>query len=426
MGHLAERARLTGARLAAAIVLIVAAASLAFAAPAAAQDDQTVTVVMGELNDSGVSGAATLEADGDLTVVTIDLEGATGDHPAHVHEGTCEELDPNPAYPLTDVNEDGESETSIDVPLAELLDSPHAVNVHRSTEDIGTYVSCGNITGDEDAGAGDEEDESAEETSVEESVDEGEAEESGDNADVDDADAADGDEVSIEMVELNDSGVSGSAVLSNDDGQTRVVLNLEGATGDHPAHIHEGTCDTLDPNPAYPLTDVDEDGASDTTVDIGLSTLTGDDSYAVNIHRSTEDIGTYVTCGDIVARAGGPRPSGEDAAASDDDDAEADDDDSGDRAAGSDAGDDDAGGDDADDRAVGGAQADRGTSGGQATGGTTGTTKAPTTGVGSGLTSSGASLMLVVGIGALAAALATGGLVLRRREIRQPASGRRR
>jgi len=30
-----------------------------------------------------------------------------------------------------------------------------------------------------------------------------------------------------------------------------------GGTGDdHPAHIHVGTCDNLDPNPTYPLTDV--------------------------------------------------------------------------------------------------------------------------------------------------------------------------
>jgi len=410
MGNLARRARSTGPRFAAMVVLAVAAASLALAAPAAAQGDQTVTVVMGELNDSGVAGAATLEADGDVTVVTIDLEGATGDHPAHIHEGTCDTLDPNPAYPLTDVNEDGVSETTIDVPLAQLLDSPHAVNVHQSTEDIGTYISCGNITGDENAEAGDE------------AGAEGEAEDTGGNADGGEAAVA-GDDVSIEMVELNDSGVSGSAVLSDDNGQTRVVLTLEGATGDHPAHIHEGTCDTLDPNPAYPLADVDADGASETTVDVELSTLTGDDSYAVNVHKSTEDIGTYVTCGDIVAFVGGPAPAegeaSDDAAANEEE------------AAGDDAAGDDAAGDDQAAPAAAGEDegSDEDAVGGQASGGTTGTTgttKTPSTGVGRDLTSSGANLMLVVGVAALAAALATGGLALRRREVRQTVNRRQR
>ncbi len=130
--------------------------------PAVAQGDETIVIDMEELNDSGVSGTATLEPDGDVTVVSLELEGATGDHPAHVHEGTCEDLDPNPAYPLTDVNADGVSETTIEVPLADLLASPHAVNVHRSTEDIGTYVACGNIVAPEEEAAGGEADATAE------------------------------------------------------------------------------------------------------------------------------------------------------------------------------------------------------------------------------------------------------------------------
>ena len=48
------------------------------------------------------------------------------------------------------------------------------------------------------------------------------------------------------------------AELSTDaDGNTTVVLALDGATGGHPAHIHKGTCQELEPNPEYPLNDVD-------------------------------------------------------------------------------------------------------------------------------------------------------------------------
>ena len=122
---------------------------------------------------------------------------ATG-FPAHVHTGTCDTLDPNPKYPLQNVHHgviahvEGNtdrildavrreadrakdlaekpfdevkraeerlrrehpdvipvhlSETTVDVPLADLLASPHAINVHESNENIETYIACGDITG---------------------------------------------------------------------------------------------------------------------------------------------------------------------------------------------------------------------------------------------------------------------------------------
>jgi plastocyanin len=39
------------------------------------------------------------------------------------------------------------STTSIAVTLDELLAEPHAINIHKSVEDIGTYVACGNVSG---------------------------------------------------------------------------------------------------------------------------------------------------------------------------------------------------------------------------------------------------------------------------------------
>ena len=35
----------------------------------------------------------------------------------------------------------------VDVPLQEILDGGHAINVHLSAEEIGTYIACGNIGG---------------------------------------------------------------------------------------------------------------------------------------------------------------------------------------------------------------------------------------------------------------------------------------
>jgi hypothetical protein len=90
-------------------------------------------------------------------------------HPAHVHVGSCAELDPNPAFPLDNVGprltDDDEmpdpedvkgslaanpvmmSETEIDVNLDDLLETAHAINVHASDQDVATYIACGDIGG---------------------------------------------------------------------------------------------------------------------------------------------------------------------------------------------------------------------------------------------------------------------------------------
>jgi hypothetical protein len=104
--------------------------------------------------------------------------------------------------------------------------------------------------------------------------------------------------ITIDLAELNDSGISGTATLSPDDDGTNVVLHLTGTTGDNPAHIHAGTCNDLDPNPAYPLTNVDANGFSETVVSASFEELTSD-SFAINVHKSVDEISVYVTCGDI-------------------------------------------------------------------------------------------------------------------------------
>jgi hypothetical protein len=112
-------------------------------------------------------------------------------HPAHIHVGTCAELDPNPTYPLNDVTqvEDGNVATStitLDVGLDELLASPFAINAHESAENIANYVACGDIAGP----------------------------------------VVDG-QLLVGMAEQNDSGISGVAVLqANDAGGTDVTVYL--------------------------------------------------------------------------------------------------------------------------------------------------------------------------------------------------------
>jgi hypothetical protein len=110
--------------------------------------------------------------------------------------------------------------------------------------------------------------------------------------------AAGGDTVTVELTEQNGSGESGTAMLSAEGEQTRVVLELSNPTSDsQPAHIHQGTCANLDPAPAFPLPNV-ENGSSEATVDVTLDELTSSE-YAVNVHQSNDEADVYVACGDI-------------------------------------------------------------------------------------------------------------------------------
>ena len=125
-------------------------------------------------------------------------------HPAHVHAGTCADLDPTPAYPLTDVAPaEGAAEgaatalpveqsaTALDVPLDNLLGGAYAINIHASADDVETYIACGDIGGavvPTDGG---------------------------------------GRELAIGLAEQNDSGYSGVAVLTDDGaGGTAVTVYL--------------------------------------------------------------------------------------------------------------------------------------------------------------------------------------------------------
>ncbi len=108
------------------------------------------------------------------------------------------------------------------------------------------------------------------------------------------------DEVVVPLEALNDSGQSGQAVLTPEDGKTRVVVTLENSPpGPQPIHIHPGTCEELDPKPAYPLESV-VSGRSESVVDISLDALLADD-FAINVHKSPEEADVYVSCGQISA-----------------------------------------------------------------------------------------------------------------------------
>ena len=99
-----------------------------------------------------------------------DNSGSAGSvHPAHIHFGSCSDLG-EVFFPLSDVVPDGLvqegslvstsgkigvetgapvaiSTSTIDVTIAELITGPHALNVHKSSAEIGTYLACGDLSG---------------------------------------------------------------------------------------------------------------------------------------------------------------------------------------------------------------------------------------------------------------------------------------
>ena len=106
------------------------------------------------------------------------------------------------------------------------------------------------------------------------------------------------DSVDVKLAPQSGSGESGTATLTKSgDKQTKVTLKVEGGPATaQPTHIHKGTCDKLDAKPAYPRSPV-VNGKSETTINASLDDLAK--GYAINGHKSAEDLKTYVFCGNI-------------------------------------------------------------------------------------------------------------------------------
>ena len=145
-------------------LLLIGIAALVLLTPAggAAQEASgPITIALGEVDASGVQGRATLTAEGDQTRVEMVLEGpaVAGNHPTHIHTGTCASFDPNPLIPLETfvldpVDRTGQSTTTIDASLASLQSGDYVILVHLSPEELTTYLVCGEIPQTTATGAG--------------------------------------------------------------------------------------------------------------------------------------------------------------------------------------------------------------------------------------------------------------------------------
>lgn len=118
-------------------------AALAMPASAAVT---SVTIPMNALNGSNENGVAVLtqESDGVKIVVSLKNAPATA-QPTHIHIGTCGHINAAPEYALVSVTDGSSTSTVKGVTLEQLLGAKYAINVHKSADDLGTYVSCGDI-----------------------------------------------------------------------------------------------------------------------------------------------------------------------------------------------------------------------------------------------------------------------------------------
>src|SRR5438128_2116581 len=74
-------------------------------------------------------------------------------------------------------------------------------------------------------------------------------------------------DMTVKLEPQGGSGESGTATLHKaSDTETKVTITVSGGPAEaQPTHIHKGTCATLDPKPAFPLSPV-TGGKSETTV----------------------------------------------------------------------------------------------------------------------------------------------------------------
>jgi len=101
------------------------------------------------------------------------------------------------------------------------------------------------------------------------------------------------------MHALNGSKEDGTAILTQTAEGVHVVVSLTNApTIAQPTHIHLGTCTNINKAPEYALVDT-QDGHGDSVVrGVKLSDLLKGD-YAINVHKSGFELGTYASCGNI-------------------------------------------------------------------------------------------------------------------------------
>ncbi len=106
--------------------------------------------------------------------------------------------------------------------------------------------------------------------------------------------------LTIKLNARHGSGESGTAIFTQQTDGLHVVLNIANAPSgvSQPVYLHQGTCDIMNTTPQWPL-NAAVDGKSETVLaNVKLTDVAGG-KYALNVHKSADELTAYVSCGDI-------------------------------------------------------------------------------------------------------------------------------
>ena len=105
--------------------------------------------------------------------------------------------------------------------------------------------------------------------------------------------------LTVKLDAIGDSGESGTATLTREEGGTRVLLSVTGEPADasQPTHFHMGSCAALGAV-KYPLNDI-VNGSSSTKLDLSLDELLANLPLALNTHKSASEMAVNMACGDV-------------------------------------------------------------------------------------------------------------------------------
>ena len=115
--------------------------------------------------------------------------------------------------------------------------------------------------------------------------------------------------VTVQMNQLNGSGQTGTATLTQigDKVSVSVHINGEPASASEPAHVHFGRCPVIKAIPAYNVGPI-VGGKAANVVDLNWKEINSG-KYVLNVHESASQLGNYVSCGNIGNHGPGPLPT---------------------------------------------------------------------------------------------------------------------
>ncbi len=95
-------------------------------------------------NGTGITGVAIVRGNRERSTVSVLLRGTPqgGVHPMHFHAGNCDSGG-GVVVPLSSIDgTTGISRSQVDVPYGVIVGNDHYLNVHLSSDDMGTIVAC--------------------------------------------------------------------------------------------------------------------------------------------------------------------------------------------------------------------------------------------------------------------------------------------